>query len=71
MHGVQNFLHTHAEQVGGAVAGAATGFTMFETIPNVNTWSIIFKVVGVICFSGVGAATGFFVKRFLERKYPK
>jgi phosphotransferase system glucose/maltose/N-acetylglucosamine-specific IIC component len=71
MHGIQHFFHAHAEQVGGAISGGVFGVAAFSSLPNVNAWTLLFKVIGVVCFAAIGAATGFFVKRYLEKKYPK
>jgi len=66
-----HFIYSHAEQLGGALYGVTFGVVVFDTLPNVNAWTIVFKVIGVIIFASIGAITGFFVKRYLEKKYPK
>lgn len=75
-----NSFTYHAAEIFGSIFGATGGYVLFSTQPAddladlVSTHSLVvftLKVLGVIFFSAVGGATGFFVKRLLEKKYEK
>lgn len=79
-HSITQYLEHHLEHLFGGVTGALTGVALFQNhslqpLADYFNWSMVavycIKIGGVILFSTIGAATGFYVKRFLEKWHGK
>lgn len=71
LHSIAAYIQHYMEQLSASLFAVTSGVILFGSLPNVQFWFIVGKFFGVIFFSAIGAVTGFFVKRYLEKKFPK